>query len=227
MKMFYELPITNPSDEDIIKKERIRQMVELERYCCDYGYKQKLMELWFEDGEIFTTWFKGNVMEYFYASPVECKPGEVKNPMESHRHRIHNTVVWVNGSRAIAEVLCMLDFRVELGGEWVDLRCMGRMHYRVEKRGERWGIVYLEGIYEKDRIDPVFSESHFGIPKEKLMKYRYNNWNMAARRDLYEGGLKYADEWAGPDKPETIEKLYRSSSQWLFQERHPAAAVKA
>ena len=39
---------------------------------------------------------------------------------------------------------------------------------------------------------------------------------MAASRDLYEGGLKYSEQWAGKDKPETIKKLYDDSSNWIF-----------
>lgn len=218
MKMFYELPMANLSDEEILEKEKIRQLAEYERYCCDYGHKEEQISLWFEDGKIFTTWFKGNVMDYFHASPVKRKPDARRDAIGCHGHRVNNTVVWLNGNRAVAELICMLNFRVNLGGEWVDLSCMCRMHYRIEKRAGRWGIVYFEGIYEKDRMDPVFGDSHFAIPRETLMKYRSNNWNMAARRDLSEGELKYADEWAGPDKPETIEKLYRDSSEWIYEE---------
>jgi len=93
--------------------------------------------------------------------------------------------------KAIAEIICTLTFRT----------CL---------------IVYMEGIYEKDRMDSVFGDEPFYIKKEQLEKYRSNNFNMAARRDLYEGGLKYSEQWAGKDKPETIKKLYDDSSNWIF-----------
>ena len=34
MKMFYELPMANLSDEEMFEKMRIRELVEYDRYCC-------------------------------------------------------------------------------------------------------------------------------------------------------------------------------------------------
>ena len=154
-------------------------------------------------------------MKMFEARPVSREEPDEK---QSVRHKVHNTVVWLNGTRAVAEMLCTLQFRVELGGEWVDINCEARMHYRLEKRGGVWGILYFEGIYEKDRLDPIFGDSVFNIPREQLEKYRSINWNMAARRDLYEGGLKNSDDWAGSDRPETVRRIYDESSRFLWGE---------
>lgn len=188
---FYELPMGNIENKEIIEKQKIRELVEYERYCTDYGLKEQREKCWFKDGEIFTTWFKGKVTDYFNAKPTkrENKPDE----KESHGHKINNTVVWLKDKKAIAEIICTLTFRTCLDGKWVDIQCNSRMHYRVEKRDGVWGIVYMEGIYEKDRMDSVFGDEPFYIKKEQLEKYRSNNFNMAARRDLYEGGLKYSE----------------------------------
>lgn len=215
MKMFYELPMANLSDEEMFEKMRIRELVEYDRYCCDYGHKQEERQLWHEDGRLFTTWFKGPVSEYLGNPTIMPKPWPQGEPHEMHGHRINNTVVWLKGSRAIAEVLCFLNFRSKLGVEWMDSQCWCRMHYRVEKRAGRWGILYFEGIYEKDRMDPVFTDSTFQIPRTELTKYRPINWNMAIRRDAFMGGLKNADQWAGADRPETLNRLYEESSRWL------------
>lgn len=97
----------------------------------------------------------------------------------------------------------------------MDLQCWCRFHYRVEKREGKWGIVYFEGIYEKDRMDPVFQDTNVQISRDCLTGYRPINWNMAFRRTEFKGGVSDDSRWAGDDKPETIRKLYEESSRWM------------
>lgn len=220
MKMFYEIPTVNLSAEETIDRMRIAELVEYERYCADYRHKEQQRQLWFEDGNIVTTWFSGLFVDYIKASPTKNVPaaqGACEDEKVSHmvHHRVNDTVVWLKGDRAVAELLCLLCFRTKIGWEWMDIQCWCRMHYRVERREGKWGIVYFEGIYEKDRMDPVFQDSVLKIPREKLMQYRPINWNMALRRDVFEGGGAGFDAWAGADRPETVERLYLESSRWL------------
>lgn len=220
MKWFYELNNRNLSREDEMDVMRIKELVEYERYCTDYGLKKQQTELWFEDGRIVTTWFDGLFADYQKAHPTSLN--DFGEPMPEDKkirhivnHRVNSTVVWKKDDRAIAELLCFLNFRAKIGWEWMDIQCWCRMHYRVEKREGKWGIVYFEGIYEKDRMDPVFMDSRLVIPREKLMTYRPNNWNMALRRGVFEGGSSDPGKWAGPDKKETIEDIYMESSRFL------------
>jgi hypothetical protein len=215
MKMFYELPMVNLTDDELFEKMRVRELVEYERYCCDYGHKEEQRSCWHEDGQLFTTWFKGPVGEYLGNSTIAPKPVEMGEPIESHNHRINNTVIWLKNNRAIAEMLCYLTFRTKLGWDWMDTQCWCRMHVRAEKRNGKWGLVYFEGIYEKDRMDPVFGDSKFKIPREELKKYRPINWNMAMRRGAFLGHISNSEQWAGADKPETIAHLYEESSRWI------------
>lgn len=215
MKMFWKVRMNEQTDAEVLDKLRIRELVEYDRYCCDYGHKDEQRKLWFSDATLFTTWFKGSIDEYLNSSPTTKEKDDI---MSSHSHRINNTVVWLNGSRAVAELLCSLNFRNQLQGEWVDVQCLCRMHYRVEKREGRWGIVYMEGIYEKDRMDPVFGDSDFFVPEAELRKHRPINWNMAVRRGKYLGHETDEGKWAGSDIPETLGRVYEESSRWLFAE---------
>ena len=130
-------------------------------------------------------------------------------------------MVWLKGNRAIAECICTIHFRTELvPGEPLDLVCWCRLHFRAEKREGKWGLVYFEGIYEKDRLDPIFSDSNWVVPREELRKFRPINWNMMYRlakfsADPFGGGVENADNWAGEDKPETVQRLYEESSKWI------------
>lgn len=213
MKMFYEIPAGNFSSEEMLDKACVRELVETDRYCRDYGHFEQERACWFDDGQVYASWFKGPIDEFLAKSSRKDKSPSA--------HKIFNTMVWLNGSRAIAECICMITFRVELDGELVDLSVHSRLHFRAEKRDGKWGLVYFEGIYERDRLDPVFGDSKFFIPREELQKFRPCNWNQCARLALYGadpfgGGLANADQWAGPDKPETIQRLYDASSEWFF-----------
>lgn len=214
MRMFWEVPMNGLSDAEMIEKMRIKELVEYDRYCYDYDHKDIQRGLWFDDATLFTTWFKGGVDGYLGSTPA---PKDPDDHMSAHAHKVNNTVVWLNGNRAIAELICSLNFRNKLRDEWVDVQCLCRMHYRVEKRDGRWGIVYFEGIYEKDRLDPVFGDSEFFVPEAELREHRPINWNMAVRRGKYLGHETDESKWAGSDIPETVNRLYEESSSWLFQ----------
>jgi hypothetical protein len=213
MKMFYEVPMGKLNETEALDKVCVRELVEFDRYCRDYGLFPQERACWFDDGEVYATWFKGPIDQFIANSSR-------KDKAPTH-HKIYNTMVWLNGKKAIAECICTILFRVKLGEEPVDLQVWSRLHFRAEKRDGIWGLVYFEGIYEKDRLDPVFLDSQFVIPREELMKFRPCNWNQCYRlarysADAFGGGLKNADEWAGADKPETIQRLYSASSEWFF-----------
>jgi len=224
MKMFYELPMGNISTEEILDKARVRELVEYDRYCRDYGLFDEERKCWFDDGQVFATWFKGSIDKF-----IENSSRKDKAPS---KHKIFNIPIWMNNDRAIAECICSLLFRVKLEGEPIDLSVMSRLHFRAEKRDGKWGLVYFEGIYEQDRIDPVFLDSDYEIPREELMKYRPINWNQCYRlaignADSFGGGLANAENWAGDDKPETMQRLYEESSIWLLHQEHTCGKIGA
>ena len=213
MRMFYDIEMGNLSYEEMHDKACIRELIETERYCRDYGHFEQERSCWFDEGEVFASWFKGPIDEF-----IEKSSRKDKSPSA---HKIYNTIVWLHGSRAISECICVIMFRVPLGGEPVDIQMWSRLHYRVEKRNGKWGLIYFEGIYEKDRLDPVFNDSSFVIPREELQRFRQCNWNQCYRLAKYSAdpfgeGIKNADSWAGPDKPETVQRLYEESSRWFF-----------
>ncbi len=136
-------------------------------------------------------------------------------------HKINNTVVWLNGDKAVAEVLCDLIFRRKVDGDWFDSQTMGRMHYRAEKREGKWGLVYFAGIYEWGRMDPVFHDCNVRIPREELLKYRDHDFYRYYAAASQGQELFLPDEQPGPDRPETIEAIYKVTSQWFFEKGTP------
>lgn len=219
--MFYDIPMVNLSDAEMLDKARVRELVEYERYCrdySDYGTKQAERRLWFDDARIVTTWFDGSPDEFI---PVTNDPvPKIKVPdqgvIDAVHHRVNNTVVWLKENRAIAEMLCTLTFRCKIQGDWMDIAVMARMHYRAEKREGKWGLVFMDVVYEQDRMDPVFQDSTVKIPREVLQQHRNINWNQAARGTL-EGRKPKRDPnlLYGYDRPVEVLELYKESSQWL------------
>ncbi len=219
--MFYDIPMVNLTDEEMIEKARVRELVEYERYCrdySDYGTKQAERRLWFDDARIVTTWFDGGPDEFM---PADDQPvPKIKIPdqgvIDAVHHRVNNTIVWLKGSRAIAEMLCTLTFRSKVENEWMDISVMARMHYRAEKREGKWGLVFMDVIYEQDRMDPVFQDSTFVMPREILQQHRNINWNQSARGTLSGRQPKRDPELLyGYDRPLQVMELYKDSSVWL------------
>lgn len=213
MKMFYEIKQGNNTVEEMLDKANVRELVETDRYCRDYGHFDQERACWFDDGEVFASWFKGGIVEFLEKSSRKDKAPS--------KHKIFNIPVWLNGNKAIAECICSINFRVPLDGEMVDLAVMSRLHFRAEKRDGVWGLVYFEGIYEQDRVDPIFLDSELVIPREKLQQFRACNWNQCYRlavgkADSFGGGVVNSDSWAGADRPETVQRLYDESSEWFF-----------
>lgn len=212
MKMFYEEPMGNCTLEERLEKENIRELVEYERYCRDYQLFDIERTLWWDDGMVYATWCKSTVDDWLTQSRNKGKAG---------CHKVHNTVIWLNGNKAIAEVVCVLAFRSVLDDEMVDIDVESRLHFRVEKRDGKWGILYFEGIYEKDRMNTVFDDSTYTIPREELQQFRPCNWHQTYRLKKhqpakYATGQENANDWCGEDRPETIERLYKESSEWFY-----------
>lgn len=219
--MFYDLPMGNASDEEMLEKARIRELVEYERYCrdySDYGTRAAERRLWFDDARIVTTWFDGSPDAFIPETnePVPKMKVPEQGAIDAVHHRVNNTVVWLHGNRAIAELLCTLTFRCRVLQEWMDISVMARMHYRAEKRQCRWGLVFMDVIYEQDRMDPVFQDCTVQIPRAVLQQHRNCNWNQSARGTLDGREPKRdPDLLYGYDRPLEVLKLYRESSRWL------------
>lgn len=219
MKMFHEVETINIPDKQVLEKARVAALCEYDRYLRDYGHAKKEEGLWYVDGEAFTGWFRGNIRDFFHGKPGgEKKLADGERDLWRGAHKVNNTVVWLNGDRAVAEVMCTLIFRNKVNGDWFDSRTYSRMHYRAEKRDGKWGLLYFAGIYEWGRLDPVFHDSEITIPREEVLKYRDHDFYRYYSKASSGRALFLPDEQPGPDRPETIQTIYDATSKWFFGE---------
>ena len=93
-----------------------------------------------------------------------------------------------------------------------DVVCTGRFYDFFEKRGERWGIVRRQPIYEKDRIDPVDPGAKISLDPALLARFPEGYRHLAYLQT--KNGAR-----VNPNLPtargEALEKLLAEAKAWL------------
>lgn len=205
--MFYQCKMGQNSPEDMLDKANIRELIEFERYCRDYKLWDEMRTCYYDDAKIVVSWMSGTPDEFIAGSR---RMNASKAPA---KHKVHNTIVWKNGNRAVAECIMAIQIRCPLDGDVVDMSTDMRLHYRLEKREDTWKIVSIEPIYEKDSMVSAYSDGTFRADREELAKYRPSYANMMLRQVHY--GLTPNGELAGEDRPESVAAIYEESSKFL------------
>jgi hypothetical protein len=152
------------------------------------------------------TWFQGPAAKFIEVSKAGFDKGV------SILHFLGGSSVDVQGRRAVAQTKMTINQRGTLDGEVVDVVCTGRFYDFFEKRGERWGIVRRQPIYEKDRMDPLDPSVRIKLDPDLLgsipegyrhLGYLQSRLGFKVKRDLPQ--LKGAE----------VEKLYRQGQAWI------------
>ena len=202
--MFFQCSMGQNTLKDVIDKMNIRELIEFERYCMDYGMWDMFQSCYSDDGQVTDCWIKGDISSYTNAARTAVIPV---------KHKIFDTLIWKNGRKAVAECLAMYESRCPFDEDVVDLSAHVRFHYRLEKQNGNWKILSVIPIYEKDTMFSAYADGTFCLDREELASLRPSYANLMYRRMKYGGHPDAA--CAGEDKPETVEKLYKESSVWL------------
>lgn len=202
--MFYQCQMGVNTMEDVADKMNIRELVEYERYCMDCGLWDAFRSCYFDDGYVTDCWTKGDINSY--TATVSASVIPVK-------HKVFNTLVWKNGSKAVAECLAMYECRYAYDSDIIDLSAHIRFHYRLEKRAGRWKILSLIPIYEKDTMGSMYADGTFSPNRAELAAQRSAYANVMLLQKKY--GRIPDDSLPGEDKPEIVDALYSKTSQWF------------
>lgn len=203
--MIFDIPMGRNTMEELLDKENIRELVEYERYCRDYHHWDQMRACYHDDAQVMTSWTTANIDDF-----VE---GSRKRAGIPPRHKIFNTLVWLNGDRACAECISMIQIRCKLDGDTVDMETHTRIHFRLEKRDGVWKICYMCGVHEKDSMHSAYANGSFTTTPEMMAPYRESYFNTMYRQVRYGGNPN--PDLIGEDRPETVEELYRVSSEFL------------
>jgi hypothetical protein len=172
----------------------------------DAGDWERFRTVWHDDGWMSATWWQGPAAKFIEVSKAGFERGI------SILHFLGGSSVDVKGHRAIAQTKMTISQRATVEGETVDVVCTGRFYDFFEKRGERWGIVRRQPIYEKDRMDPVDPSARIKLDPDLLgtfpegyrhLGYLQSKLGFAIKRDMPQ--LKGA----------VVERLYRHGRAWL------------
>lgn len=193
-------------EQDLVDRLRIRETVENWVIWRDSGQWDSFKTVWHEDGRMHSTWFRGSFTDFIAHARRSWARGGISC------HFLGGSSIELRGTRAIAQTKKRIDSRQRLDGVACDVVCTGRFYQFFEKRDGRWAIVLHQGIYEKDRIDPVDPEATLALDHDRLMAFPEGYRHLA-----------YVQTKAGldvrPDLPglrgAAVERLYKAGAAFL------------
>ena len=194
------------SAEELIDRLAIRDLLENWAVWRDAGDWERFSTVWHQGGRMMATWFQGTADDFIKVSRERYNRGV------RILHFLGGSSIDLRGDRAIAQTKMKISQRAKVEGVLCDVVCTGRFYDFLEKRGERWGIVLRQPIYENDRIDPVDSTATLKLDWMRLMSFPEGYRHLAY---LQAGiGDSVSPDMPGLTGPE-VDALYIKGTHWL------------
>jgi hypothetical protein len=186
----------------------IRDLVENWAVWRDAGDWERFATVWHADGFMMATWFQGPAKDFIRVSREGFERGV------SILHFLGGTSIDLAGdrARAIAQTKMTISQRGDVHGVTCDVLCTGRFYDFLEKRGDRWGIVLRQPIYEKDRLDPLDPAATLTLDAELLESLPVGYRHLAYVQTKI--GFEVKRDMPGLVGP-AVERLYRRGAEWL------------
>jgi hypothetical protein len=186
----------------------IREAVENWALWRDTGRWQQLRALYAADAVVHTTWFVGTASEFV----ERCLDAAGRGSRS--QHFIGAVCVELNGERAIAESRAVLLVRAPLHGVEVDVTCWVRFYDWFVREAPGWRIRMRNGIYEKDRMDPVDPSQKILLDAAELARYPAGYRHIAYLQAA--GGARITPDLPTPGS-DALLRLYSEGGRWLEQ----------
>jgi len=127
-------------------------------------------------------------------------------------HFLGGQSIELAGDRAISQVKMTISQRGLLEGVLCDVVCTGRFYDFLERRGGRWGLVFRQPVYEKDRADAVDPNEHPAIDRAKLATLPEGYRHLAYLQT--QAGMTVSMDMPGR-LGAAVERLYARGKAWL------------
>ncbi len=200
------------TDSSAADRAAIRALIENWALWRDAGDWERFATVWHEDGWMTATWFQGPARAFIDVSREGFNAGV------SILHFLGGFTCDVAGLRAIAQTKMTINQRATVDGVLVDVVCTGRFYDFLEKRGDRWGLVRRQPIYEKDRIDPVDPAATLALDRAHLATFPEGYRHLGYLQSRIGFPVK-------PNLPglrgEAVERLYAEGAAWLAGSERP------
>ena len=193
-------------DEERQDRLAIRDLLENWAVWRDAGDWDRFLTVWHADGWMSATWFQGPAAEFIRVSREGWDKGV------SILHFLGGISIDLAGARAITQTKMTIAQRATVHEVPCDVVCTGRFYDFLEKRDGRWGMVWRQPIYEKDRIDPIDPAATLRLDADKLGALPEGYRHLAYIQE--EIGYRVKRDMPGLKGPE-VEALYRRGSAWL------------
>ncbi|MEI7804609.1 MAG: nuclear transport factor 2 family protein [Hyphomicrobiales bacterium] len=191
---------------DIAGQLAIRALMENWVLWRDAREWDRFRTLWHEDGRMMATWFQGGFEDFIKVSQQGFERGA------RILHMLGATTIDIKGKRAIAQAKTAISQRAEVEGVLCDVVCTGRFYVFAAKRKGRWGIVLMQPIYEKDRLDPVDPAATLKLDEKLLASFPEGYRHLAYLQ--VKNGYKVKGDLPGLDGP-ALDKVYAAGAAWL------------
>ena len=204
-KIILKRPVLE-NERSAFEKAAIRELIEFERFCRDNALWDEMAKCYAIDSHVNISWYQGTGHGFAEAS------SKMKNYAP---HKIHNSITWLNGDKAVTIMMTTIQMRMELDGNPIELSSDAKLFYRTQKLNGQWYIVGFESIYEKDSIIPICPNNNIHIPVDEISKYRqsYACIIYTTKRN----GMQVNENLPGIDRPDLVEKLYAEADKWLSE----------
>ena len=196
----------NEMEAALIDRLRIREVVQNWAVWRDAGDWERFRSVWHPGARMMATWFQGSAERFIEVSREGWDKGV------SILHFLGGSAIDIAGTRAIAQTKMTISQRATVDDVACDVVCTGRFYDFFERRGDAWGIVLRQPIYEKDRLDPVDPAATVKLDPALLAQFPEGYRHLAyvqtrigytVKRDM--PGLKGAE----------VERLYATGKTWL------------
>ena len=172
----------------------------------DAGDWERFRTVWHDDGWMSATWFQGPAAEFIAHSIAGFEAGNII------LHFLGGCSVDLAGARAIAQTKMTITQRGPVEGVLIEVVCTGRFYDFIEKRGDRWGIVRRQPIYERDHMKPVSPGDRVTLDEALLARFPAGYRNLAYLQTRL--GFKVKTDMPGLQGAE-VQKLYAQGREWL------------
>lgn len=199
---------TAPALEAFLDRSAIIQVVQNWGFWRDDHKWEQLRSLYAPDALQTTSWSLGTAAQFI----ERCIEGAKKPGARRSMHSIGAAVIELNGDRAIAETRRIILTRAVVHGVEVDVTNHGRTYDRFVKLNGVWKIHQRNGIYERDRMDPVDPAQTVQLDAAELGRYPEGYRFLAYLQAL-------AGERINPELPTpgsaSLARLYAEGQAWL------------
>lgn len=184
----------------------ITQLILRERESRDLGLWERMRTCFWPDSLVRVSWFRGNGADFVTGSIDMFRRGVAA------KHRLAPILVTLNANRAVATLSAIIDLPAKLKDVEGTLSTHSRFLYRVEKRGDRWGITGFDAVYVRDEFTPSVPGQNVSIEPKELDSlrptYRLLAYYLKSQSYLIDLAL------AGDDRQDLVQALNHEVFTW-------------